>query len=379
MRTLRSPFFVGLGSFSNRRFGSFPHETPGCLFSPSLSLSFLPFSAKTTTPNLFSNNLLSNSQLTMTSRDATRSNGARFRQLHDRELVHISEHDSAPEWGNWFTCVACWEHGITDLVRHRSQFCDDWNALNRLNCGFQRQHKEGRAPLEQDGSYPTKAYVLKGEHYRMVKARYGVQPFHIMRWQHEDFGPYDSLRVPHGNHMIFQGISYWTLLVETISSMPPSIGTCPRQCVCSRALARSRNGTSRSYFHEMNAIDELNSQAAVGLFMDANPFLIQHYENQMQGILLGHGPTWNQTQPFFARQVPQPLGGQGVWVDLAPQNQGICGVGANGIANTNETHFNQHAANALTGALQTHMNLYHNKTQEDARRGNFTMPGTPHH
>ena len=94
-----------------------------------------------------------------------------------------------PKWSwtyshlqNRFTCVACWQHNITNIVHHRSQHCKDWNALNRINCGFHQQWTEGRASFDASGSYTTKPYILKGEHYRMVKGQYGVQPHHIMRW-----------------------------------------------------------------------------------------------------------------------------------------------------------------------------------------------------
>ena len=112
----------------------------------------------------------------MTSRDATRSNGSRFRQQPEREVHHLRENDTAPEWGGHFTCVACWQHGISDLNRHRMQHCEDWNAFNRINCSFQRQHREGRSPLDANGAPPATAFVLSGEHYRMVKGRYGLLP-----------------------------------------------------------------------------------------------------------------------------------------------------------------------------------------------------------
>ena len=150
----------------------------------------------------------------MTSRDATRSNGGRYRSQQDRENHHIREHDSAPEWGNRFTCVACWQHNIPDLNRHRNQHCEDWNALNRINCGFQRQWQEGRAPMDGTGAYPAYAPVLLGEHYRMVKGRYGILPHHIMRWQNENFGPYDPLQTPQGVYTLWMGVTYHDLLFD---------------------------------------------------------------------------------------------------------------------------------------------------------------------
>ena len=72
----------------------------------------------------------------MTTQDTQQSNGGRYQNQNDRELTHICKHDLAPEWGNQFTCVACWQHNITNIVCYRSQHCEDWNALNQTNCGF---------------------------------------------------------------------------------------------------------------------------------------------------------------------------------------------------------------------------------------------------
>jgi hypothetical protein len=310
---------------------------------------------------------------TMATRDATRSNGGQYRNQNDCEPHHIREHDSAPEWGNCFTCVACWQHNIPDLTCHRNQHCEDWNALNRINCGFQRQYNEGRAPNDPyTGFYPDKPYVLTGEHYRMVKGRYGISPHHIMRWQNENYGPYDPLESPPGVHVIWTGITFWNILVETLNSLPPSIAEVPLQCTCLRALQRARNGTTHSYFHEKNALDELFCQNAVGNFMGAHPPLIGHYQNLT-------GVAWNTTQPFLARHSQQPLGRQGVWVDLATQGVGICGVGHCGIAESNVTHFLAYQAATMAGFGGPQMNLYQGKTVHDARRGNFSMPGTPRH
>ena len=306
----------------------------------------------------------------MTSRDATRSNGTRCRQQADREVHHIREHDSAPEWGNRFTCVACWQHNIPDLTRHRNQHCDDWNALNRINCGFQRQWREGRAALESDGSCPARAHVLSGEHCRMVKGRCGILPHHVVRWQNENFGPCDPLEVPQGVNMLWRGFSCCNLLQETLMSLPTSISTVPRQCTCSRALMRSMNGTAHSCHHEKNALDELVCQAAIGDFMGSHPFLVGACQNQMN-------VHWQTTQPFLARNSQQPLNGMGNWVDLSPPDQGVCGVGDRGIAESNAEHFLACTAAAVNGMPLQHMNLCTGKTIHDARRGQFAMPGTP--
>ena len=306
----------------------------------------------------------------MTTRDTQRSNGGRYRNQNDRELTHIREHDSAPEWGNRFTCVACWQHNITDIVRHRSQHCEDWNALNRINCGFHRQWTEGRASLDASGSYPTKPYILKGEHYRMVKGRYGVQPHHIMRWQDENFGPYDPLIVPQGCQAVWQGFTYFQLLLETIQSLPPSMHIEPRICSCTRALLRSRNGATHSYFNEKNSLDELADQAAIGNFMAAHPPLVGHYQNLTN-------TNWNHTQPRMARNSFQPLNGQGVWVPLAPQGQGVCQQGSAGISESIVAHCLQYQVAVTNGQPFARMNLYTGRSIADARRGHFSMPGTP--
>lgn len=308
----------------------------------------------------------------MTTRDSTRSNGSRYRAQNDREVVHVVAHDIAPEWGNLYTCVACWQHNLNDLTRHRQQFCEDWNPLNRLNLGFNRQFSQGLAPLDTNGNYPATAYVLKGEHYRMVKGRYGIMPHHIMRWQDENYGPYDPLQAPPGVHVFWSGFSYWQLLQETLLSLPISIATTPRDCSCSRALARSKNGTSHSYFQEKNALDELADQAAVGQFMAAHPPIVGMYQGWS-------GVSWNNTQPRMARTSRVPLNGRGVWVDLAPPTQGVCGEGDRGIAESNAQHFLQHQAAVAVGQPTALSNLYQGKTINDARRGDYTMPGTPRH
>lgn len=309
----------------------------------------------------------------MASREATRSNGSRYRMQHERTNYHIREHDSAPEWGNRFTCVACWEHGITDLARHRSNSCEDWNALNKINCGFQRQWQEGRAPLGAMGQYPAKAFCLTGEHYRLVKGRFGILPHHIVRWQNENWGPYETLVAPPEVHVVWRNISYWTLLQNTINSLPSSMAVIPQQCTCSRALMRSLNGTTHSYHHEKNALDELNAQKAVGLFVDSHMFL----RGQLQHI---YGFGWQTTQPFLARVAPQPLNGTGNWIDLAPVGGfGVAGVGDRGIAQTNVDHYNMYHTDVAAGNVSQRMNLYQGKTVQDAQRGQFTMPGTPRH
>ena len=127
----------------------------------------------------------------MSTLDATRSNGSRYRHQNDREVYFYPPHDCAPEWGGRFTCVACWQHGIGDLERHRKQHCPNWNALNRINNGFERQFNAGMAPPNV-----VQPFRLLGEHYRMVKGRHGIMPHHIMRWQDEDWGPYTPMVTP---------------------------------------------------------------------------------------------------------------------------------------------------------------------------------------
>ena len=308
----------------------------------------------------------------MTSRDAMRCHGGRYRTQQDLQVHHIREHDMAPEWGNRFTCVACWLHNIPDLARHRSRDCEDWNALNRINCGFQRQWQEGRAPNDAHGAYPAFAPVLYGEHYRMVKGRYGILPHHIMRWQSENYGPYDPLQTPPGVHTIWAGFTYYALLLETLSSLPPSIAVPPLQCNCTRALQRSLNGTTHSYHHEKHALDELLCQNAVGNFMATNLPLVAQYQHWT-------GVPWNTTQPHFARSSIAPLNGRGNWVPLSPPGMGIALVGDIGIAESNAQHWVQYQLGLAGGNPAATMNLWQGKTIDDARRGDFTMPGTPRH
>jgi len=245
--------------------------------------------------------------------------------------------------------------------------CDDWNAFNRINCGFQRAYREGRDPTL------AKPFVLTGEHYRMVKGRYGIMPHHIVRWQNENWTPYEPLRVPTNAHVFWAGFSYVQLLSETFLSLPVSIAISPRPCTCTRALIRSRNGSTHSYNQEKNSLDELADQKAVGNFMQAHHPMITHYEN----TFMAAGAQWNTTQPSLARGSLEPLSGIGEWVDLAPMGQGICGVGDSGIAANNVAHFQQYQASVVAGNPTAHMNLYQGRTAADVRRGNFAMPGSP--
>ena len=52
-------------------------------------------------------------------------------------------------------------------------------------------------------------YNLKDEHYQMVKDQYGVQPHHIMRWQNENYGPYNPLTVSQGCQAGWQRFTYF--------------------------------------------------------------------------------------------------------------------------------------------------------------------------
>ena len=307
----------------------------------------------------------------MTSREATRSHGSRCRQQNDREIHHVREHDTAPEWGNRFACVACWQHGLTDLTRHRNQHCPDWNAFNRINCGFHRQWQMGFAPIDANGNCPHSPFVLTGEHCRLVKGRFSLLPHHIMRWQSEDCGPCDPLETPPGVVTAWQGLTHHQLLQVALASLPPSVAAVPKKCTCTRALARSLNGTTSSCFHEKNALDELVCQKAVGDFMGAHPPLAGAHQNQFGGH-------WHNTQPFLARNSMMPLNGVGDWVDLAPANQGVCGVGDHGIAESAAMHYTATMNAAAAGGIpngQAH--LYQGKNIHHARRGQFTMPGTP--
>ena len=358
--------FGNAQSFGSLSLISLSHKKKETRFFHFSHLTRVCKTTKQTTTNLSNNN-----QTTMATRDATRSNGGRYRNQNDREPHHIREHDSAPEWGNRFTCVACWEHNIGDLDRHRKVSCEDWNALNRLNTGFQRQWQEGRAPNDPlTFMYPDKPYVLMGEHYRMVKGKHGIMPHHIVRWQNENFGPYDALQVPPGAFAPWAGQTYWNLLVETLNSLPPSISETPIQCTCSRALQRSRNGMTHSYHHEKNSMDELFCQNAIGNFMSAHPAMIGHYQT-LTGI------PWPVTQTALSRGAFVPLHGQGIWVQLASPGIGICGVGDIGIAQSNANHYTLFQAMHGAGLIGGQMNLYQGKTIDDARRGNFSMPGTP--
>ena len=309
----------------------------------------------------------------MATASATKSNGSRFRSDNDRVPHHVPKNDVAPEWGNQCTCVACWTHGITDLERHRRQSCDDWNALNRINTGFVREFNAGMAP-----PHTTQAYILSGEHHRMVKGRWGIQPHHIMRWQNENWGPYSPLDAPPDAAVVWRHATYHQLLLETLRSLPVSIAVAPRQCTCSMALLRSRNGTTHSYNNEKNSCDEFYDQKAVGNFMAAQPFLINRFEQQVAALPLAAGANvWQVYQPARAVHANQPLAGHGDWVELAPPGRGICGEGQVGISQANVRHFQQFHQAVAMGNLVQHANLHQGKTILDVRRGNFAMPGTP--
>ena len=169
------------------------------------------------------------------------------------------------------------------------------------------------------------------------------------------------------------GFSYVQLLVDTLTSLPVSISTPPRQCTCSLALLRSRNGASFSYHQEKNSLDELADQRAVGFFMAAHPPMNAHYQTNFMPA----GGMWTQTQPYLAHQTQQPLAGRGVWVDLAPMGQGVCQQGDRGIAESNVAHYNAYQNSILAGNPTLFLNLYSGKNVHDVRRGEFSMPGTP--
>ena len=309
----------------------------------------------------------------MSTAAATRSNGTRYRSDNDRVPDHVPRNDVAPEWGCQCTCVACWTHGLPDLERHRRQSCDDWNALNRLNNGFVREFNAGMAPPNT-----LTPHVLSGEHCRMVKGRFGIMPHHIVRWQDENWGPYSPMDAPPDAAVAWRGISYFVLLVSTLQSLPVTIALTPRQCPCSMALMRSRNGTTHSCNNERNSCDEFLDQKAVGNFMAAHPFLIQRYEQQAAPLPLGAGVnTWQMHQPARALLSNQPLAGVGDWVDLAPPGRGVCGLGDQGVAEGNVQHFQQCNLALAAGHPNNVANLCQGKTVNDVRRGNFAMPGTP--
>ena len=302
----------------------------------------------------------------MSTADATRANGTRFRAQNDREQPHIIKNDSAPEWGGRFTCVACWRHGITDIERHRKRDCDDWNAFNRINNGYLRQFNMGMAP-----AHTTAPQVLHGEHYRLVKGTFNLMPHHIMRYQTEDWGPYDPLQAPLGVIANWVGRSYNDLLDQVLNVLPPSIQHAPRQCSCSRALLRSRNGTTSSYIHEQNSQDELMDMKAIGNFVEAHPHV---------NALFNHLP-WNQTGLAMAVNANQPLHSKGIWINLTRAAGGVAGTGAFplGLAGTIITHYQGwRFANFFgLGNPANFADLYHNRTAADVARGLFTMPGAP--
>ena len=100
--------------------------------------------------------------------------------------------------------------------------------------------------------------------------------------------------------------------------------------------------------------------------------LVANYQNM-------NGVPWANTQPHLARNTLQPLNGQGIWVPLSMPNIGVAGVGDRGISQTNADHYLQYQLQAAVGIGGQTMNLYQGKSIDDARRGNFSMPGTPHH
>lgn len=302
----------------------------------------------------------------MSTQDATRANGTRFRSQNDRVQPHVVKNDSAPEWGGRFTCVACWRHDITDLERHRKRDCDDWNALNRINNGFVRQFNAGMAP-----PHHTSPEILLGEHYRLVKGRFNLLPHHIMRYQTEDWGPYDPLEAPPGALVSWRGLSYHELLGRVLHSLPPSMKHAPRVCCCSRALLRSRNGTTSSYIHERHTHDELMDMKAIGNFVEAHPVVLN----------LFNGFPWHTTSLALAVPAIQPLHGEGDWVNISRGGGGPAGTGGfpNGIAGSNIIHYQgfRLAQNGIGNPAQF-ANLYQGRNGYDVARGQFTMPGTPH-
>ena len=214
---------------------------------------------------------------------------------------------------------------------------------------------------------------MTGEICHMVKGRCGVMPHHVMRWQDENWGPCDPMEVPNGINCVFRGISYCTMVVFVLNSLPPSIATTPRPCSCSVALRRSRNGTTHSHNHEKNSLDELTDQKAVGNFMAAHPPLVAHHN----GTIAPAGANWTGTQPFHARFAAQPLLGQHDWVDLAPMGQGICRTGDTGISQSTVNHFNACQVASAGGVAPAASNLHQNRTANQVRQGLFGMPGTP--
>jgi len=298
-----------------------------------------------------------------------RCHGARYRGSNDKAVHKVPHRLCCPEMGSVFVCCACLRPFDTlgSLDRHQQNQCDDWNALNRIHNGYNRQFHQGLAP---PGT--TAPRQIMGEQYRLVVNRHGLPPWVIMD-QEDHWGPYNPIRPPRtwvGN-TAWSNVTFDFLLHDVLNNFPPPLLQEPRpdpRAVAVRRAMGNRNNVS--LLHETHIADETQDKIAICNFMEAHPgfrqFFCLHPGNNIPGA------DFRNTSLYRAKYGDPPGLPLPVHVPLALPNEGVAGAGSVGGVGP---------MIALHRAQNANVPLHQGMTDDEVAKGVFNIFGTPrrHH
>ena len=291
-------------------------------------------------------------------------NGARFRGANDDATPTVTGRIVCPEIGTTLVCCACFRAlpGNADLARHQKSQCNDWNALNRIHCGYYRQHGEGLGP---PGLPPCN---IVGEHCRLVRDHCNLPAWVIMH-QADNWGPCDPIVAPPGLAITsWNGVSCHFLLQGLLNLVPPSIAECPRPDHRTVALRRAlANRGTASHTHEIHASDEHADMLAINRFFACNPNAVTDFENDPNNQVPNND--FANTNIFRSDANNHvPLGAPlPRWVPVNPNNEGPARSGRAGVGGAAEAF---RLANMNNACVQ-------GRNANQVRNGNFNMVGTP--
>ena len=291
-----------------------------------------------------------------------RVNGSRHRDDNDHFPYTNHTQVMMPELGTQMYCCSCGKGPHTDLRRHQTRDCEDYNAHLRLHNGYHRQFNSGQAPPGV-----IQAYTIYGEHYRMVRDYFSITPAVIMA-QHPAWGPYEPLTaLPNTHNAPYVGVTYHQCLFLLLGSLPPSCAIVPRPDPRMAALRRViADPGRRTQFSEYHRADETQDMIAIAEFMEAHPPAVHAIVND-PAYNIG---LWSQTSVYRAKN-GQPGGlfhpNPQVWLPLSTPGRGIAGQGStvNGVLGSLVEHRAAHP-NTI---------LYHNTTMADTQQGVLNTPG----
>jgi len=269
-----------------------------------------------------------------------RANGNRYRDVHmDQRVayrVHTPRATHMPEWNEQYVCPVCLKQNIIDYHSHVMKYCEDQNAWNKINSGY------CRAYVTQPGM--TAPPILSGDVYRYIRDALEISPMLIMqqRGPGGNWSPFDQITDPQTGQVMFFGNTYHVIRQMIEGQLPATFGVPPRETPQKRALfTLLAQPTTRSYWHQTHIEEERDDMVAVSNFFDAHPQCITAFQN--------HGPyncpNWQDSNVHRAKHgTPPAVGVFGpnptVTLDLAPNQQGICGSGSGGIEGRVMYHFN---------------------------------------